>query len=194
MTPSRTRVLAPLVAVVVVAALASLLLFAPLARRILLDPIVGAIGVIRRALAYVPQGLQWLVALSVAFIAAGAYVARRLPRREKPSAASVQRAFPSEGPTLRVARILRLSSRYRHRRIQLVVELRDLAARVLAQHRGIPVLRAKSLLDTEDWTDDEAVRDYLSSDEHRHRLVRRRDVSVDVERVLDQIEKIHQEA
>jgi len=194
MISPRLRALVAVGTVGCVTALALLLVFHSAVRGFVLEPIVSAINALRRTLGYVPQDLQWLVSVLLLFVIAGAYTVSRLPKRRSQPQWTAPPRFPTEGPTMRVARILDESVRYKHRHIQLVLELRDLAARVLAQHRGISVHVAKELLDTEAWTDDPTVRAYLSADSHRRGHGDTRRPHPQVDRVLNQIEDYHQEA
>jgi len=95
---------------------------------------------------------------------------------------------------MRIAQLIEQSSRYKHRNAQLTVELRDLAARVLARQRGIPVHQAKDLLETESWTDVDAVRRALMTDAYQPRHKGTQRTLARVDRILDEIERISQEA
>jgi hypothetical protein len=163
-------------------------------RGLVVDPIVRAITALCNAMRYVPQDLQWLVVLAIAIIFSAVFVIGRLPQRERRPRRSPPPRFPTEGPTMRVAQMIDESARFKHRHVRLVIELRDLVAHVLARHHGIPVLRAKELLDTEDWTDDPVVRAYLATDERGVGHEDKRRPHTQVDRVLTQIEKINQEA
>ena len=188
----KARILALLAGLTLAVLLSLLLLLVPAARTFVLEPIVKAVEAAGSALHYVPQDVQWLVALLILFISVMGYVGSRIPKSRREYAIRPRDNIPTEGPTMLVARMFDESARYRHRHVQLVLELRDLAARVLAQHRGIPLLRAKEILDSEAWTDDPVVREYLSTE--RHRVMRgRRRPHVEVARLLAEIERIHQE-
>jgi len=188
----RTAVVAG--AAVAVIVLSLLLVFTPTARRVVLEPIVGTINAFRSLSQYMSQDLQWLIVLLVSFVIGLVYTISRLPRREKRRVASAAPRFPTEGPTMRIAQLIEQSSRYRHRNAQLTVELRDLAARVLARQRGIPVHEAKDLLDQERWTDVETVRQALTTDAYQPRHKGTQHTLARVDRILDEIERISQEA
>jgi len=188
----KARFLALLAGLTLAVLLSLLLLLVPAARAFVLEPIVKTVEAARGALRYVSQAVQWLVALLILFIFVMGYVGSRIPKSRHEYDIRPRDNIPIEGPTMRVARMFDESARYRHKHVQLVLELRDLAARVLAQRRGIPLLRAKEILDSEAWTNDPVVREYLSTERHRV-MRRRRRPHVEVARVLAEIERIHQE-
>ena len=76
---------------------------------------------------------------------------------------------------------------------RVILEMRDLAAHTLAYHEGISVDEAKESLDTANWTNDSAVRDFLSLDKHRAGKHEHKGFHDQVDHALAHIERTYQE-
>ncbi len=190
-TSRRPRFLVATLAVFLVIALSLLLVLNPLVRRIVLEPIVEGINAFRYVLGFAPQDLQWLAVLAVAAIALAGYVVARLPEQAPARSVRFKRRFPSDGPTMRAAWMLEKSVHSRFRREEVILELRDLAARSLAYHHGVSIDAAKDSLDTEDWIDDESVRSFLAMNKHAPSGARQDRFLDRVDHVLEQIERTY---
>ncbi|MBU0595463.1 hypothetical protein KJ567_02100 [Candidatus Bipolaricaulota bacterium] len=190
----RRRIIIGVAAVCCVVALSLLLILHDAVRGLVLDPFVSVINSARYTLGHMSQGLQWLIVILVAFLCVIAYVVSRLPAGPRRTYPPFTAPFPIEGPTMRLARIAAESLRYKHRRIQLVRELRGIAARVLAHHNSMPIDEAKESLDTTEWTDDASVRAFLSPDQHRAGRHDTRRLHEQVEHALTEIERMYREA
>ncbi|MBU1049799.1 hypothetical protein KKG90_07240 [Candidatus Bipolaricaulota bacterium] len=189
----KRRIILGLIALCCVIGFSMLLIFNDPVRRVVLDPIIEGINAIRYVLGYVPQDLEWFVSLLVVFVVVLGIFASRLPQRARPEHVPFNPPFPSEGPTMRLTRILDNSTKNRFGRERVVLEMRDLAARAVAYHAGISVEEAKELLDTPTWTDDASVRDFLSLDKHRAGKNDQKRFHDQVEYALAHIERMYQE-
>lgn len=94
---------------------------------------------------------------------------------------------------MRLARILDNSTLNKFRRERVILEMRDLAAHTLAYNKGISVDEAKESLDTPDWTDNAAVRDFLSLDMHRAGKNDQKEFHAQVDYAVAHIERMYQE-
>lgn len=168
-----------------------LLLVSPV-RSAILEPLLIAINDVRFAFGYLPQDIQWGLTLLTGSALVLIFYFSRTRQPKKPSASIGKTRMPSQGPILRFAHVIERSSRSRFNREVVVLELREIAACVLAYHRGISIDDAKDLLEHEAWTDDEAVRALLSLDEHRRKQDHHSDFHSQVQRALDTIEETYQ--
>jgi len=190
---NRTRITLAIVAVCCVIAFSLLLIFNDAIRGFILDPIVEGINAARYMLGYIPQDLQWIISLLLAFVAVTVYFACRIPKRAREATVPRSLKFPLQGPTMRLDWILERSAHNKFRREQVILELRDLAARSLAYHRGTSVEEAKDSLDTTEWTDDPSVRDFLSLDKLGAGKQKQKRFHDQVDHALTHIERTYQE-
>ena len=190
---NRTRIILAVLAVCCVITFSLLLIFNHAIRGLILDPIVKVINAARYMLGYMPQDLQWIISLLLAFVIVIIYYACRIPKRERQQSAPRPPTFPSQGPAMRLDRILERSARNKFRREQVIMELRDLAARSLAYRRGTSLEEAKDSLDTTEWTDDPSVRDFLSFDKLRTGEQKQGRFHDQVDHALAHIERTYQE-
>ena len=190
---NRTRIILAILAVGCVIGFSLLLIFNGAIRSFVLDPIVEGINAVRYQLGYMPQDLEWLLSLLLAFVLIFIYYMCRIPKRLRPKHVPFIPPFPCEGPTMKLAWILEKSTHNRFRRERVILELRDLAAHTLAYHKGISVDEAKESLDTTNWTDDPVVRDFLSLDKHRAGKHEHKEFHDQVDHALAHIERTYQE-
>jgi len=190
---NRIRIILAIIAVCCVIAFSLLLIFNDAVRGVILDPIVEGINAARYVLGYIPQDLQWIISLLIVFVIVIIYYVCRLPKRARKASPHRSLQFPSQGPAMRLDRILERAAHNRFRREQVVSELRDLAARSLAYHHGTSVEEAKDSLDTTEWTDDPSVRDFLSLDRLRAGENKQRRFHDQVDHALTHIERTYQE-
>ena len=194
MSSSRTRIiLVTSLALLCIVGLTLLLIFNETVRSVTLDPIIDGVLAFRYMLGYFPQDLEWLVSLLVLSVIVSVMFATRLPKNERPKYIPFIPPFPTEGPTMKLARILDSRKMNRFRRERVVLEMRDLAAHTLAYHKGISVEEAKESIDTPDWTDNAEVRDFLSLDKHRSDTNDPKDFRTHVEHASAHIEQMYQE-
>jgi len=192
MTTNRRVLLLYIAAVtLVVTALSLLLIFNPAVRRFVLEPLVEGVNAFRYVLGYAPQDLQWLALLGIALIAAASYFVAHLPEEHQTHAVRFRRPFPSDGPIMRLTDLLERSQHSKFRREEIVLELRDLAARSVAYHHGLPVDAAKDLLDEERWIEDASVRSFLAMERHAPSGARQARFLDRVEYALGQIERTY---
>jgi len=190
---NRTRIILAILAVCCVIAFSLLLIFNDAIRGFILDPIVEGINAARYMLGYMPQDFQWIVTLLIIFVIVVAYFVSRLPKHARQEVVPRSLKFPSQGPAMRLTRILERSTHNKFRREQVILELRDLAARSLAYHRGISVEEAKDSLDTTEWTSDLSVRAFLSLDKHRAGKQKQESFHDQADHALAHIERTYQE-
>lgn len=191
-TKIRIIVLASL-ALCCVVGMSLLLIFNDAVRGVVLDPIISGVLAFRYALGYFPQDLEWLVSLLIVSVVVAVMFTTRLPKRERSKHVPFIPPFPKEGPAMRLARILDNSTLNRFRRERVILEMRDLAARTLAYHKGISVEEARESLDTPNWTDSATVRDFLSLDKHRAGKIDQKEFHAQVDHALAHIEQMYQE-
>ena len=190
---NRTRIILAILAVCCVIAFSLLLIFNDAMRGFILDPIVGGINAARYMWGYMPQDLQWMISLLIVFVIVVGYYVSRLPKRTRQEIVPRSLKFPSQGPAMRLARMVEKSAHNKFLREQVVLELRDLAARSLAYHRGISVEEAKDSLDTTEWTNDPSIRDFLSLDKHRAGKQKQKRFYDQADHALAHIERTYQE-
>lgn len=190
---NRIRIILAIFAVCCIIGFSLLLVFNDALRSFVLDPIVGGINAARYVLGYMPQDIEWLLSLLVAFVLVFIYYMCRIPKRLRLKHVPFVPPFPSEGPVMKLAWIVEKSTHNRFRRERVILELRDLAAHTLAYHKGISVDEAKDSLDTDNWTDDSVVRDFLSLHKHRAGKHEHKGFHDQVDHALAHIERTYQE-
>ena len=190
---NRTRIILSILAVCCVITFSLLLIFNDAIRGSILDPIVGGINAARYILGYMPQDLQWILTLLFVFVIVVVYYVSRLPKRARQEIAPHSLRFPFQGPAMTLTRIVEKSSHNKFHRERVILELRDLAARSLAYHHGIPVEEAKDFLDTTEWTNDPSVRAFLSLDKHRAGKQKQSNFHDQADHALTHIERTYQE-
>jgi len=176
-----------------VIAFSLLLIFNDAIRSFILDPIVKGINAARYMLGYMPQDLQWIITLLIVFVIVVVYYVSRLPNRARQEVVLRSLKFPPQGPAMQLTRILERSAHNKFRREQVILELRDLAARSLAYRRGISVEEAKHSLDTTEWTKDPSVRNFLSLDKRRAGTQKQKGFYDQADHALAHIERTYQE-
>ncbi len=190
---NRTRIILAILAVGCVIGFSLLLIFNDAIRSFILDPIVEGINAARYMLGYMPQDLQWIITLLIVFVIVVVYYVSRLPNRARQEIVLRSLNFPSQGPAMRLTRVLERSAHNKFRREQVILELRDLAARSLAYRRGISVEEARHSLDTTEWTNDPSVRNFLSLDKHRIGTQKQKGFHHQADHALAHIERTYQE-
>ena len=190
---NRTRIMLAILAVCCVITFSLLLIFNDAIRGFILDPIVEGINAARYMLGYMHQDLQWIVTLLIVFVIVAVYYVSRLPKRARKEIVPRSLKFPSQGPAMRLTHVLERSAHNKFQREQVILELRDLAARSLAYRRGISVEEAKDSLDTTEWTDDPSVRAFLSLDKHRAGGQKQESFHDRADHALAHIERTYQE-
>lgn len=190
---NRTRIILAILAVGCVIGFSLLLIFNDAIRSFILDPIVEGINAARYMLGYMPQDLQWIISLLIVFVIVVAYYVSRLPKRARQEIVLRSLKFPSQGPAMRLTRVLERSAHNKFRREQVILELRDLAARSLAYRRGISVEEARHSLDTTEWTNDPSVRNFLSLDKHTAGTQKQKGFHDQADHALAHIERTYQE-
>jgi hypothetical protein len=193
MTPQKRILLITASAVVAVAALSLALLFNATLRATLLGPLFRTWLSLREAFAILSERMQWTAILGIAFFVILQMIFSRAPEPVEVRSRRVGPRFVSLGTTERLDRMLAHSHRSRFAREQILVELRDLAARIVAGHHGLPYGEAKSLVDNGTWTDDARSCRLLLVDPHKRSSRHGRDFLQHVQHVLSQIEHMHQE-
>lgn len=190
---TRNRIILATLALGSIIGFSLLLIFNQALRSFILEPIVSGVNAFRYTLGYIPQDLEWLIALLVLFvITLGTYIAR-LPKHPRVEREPFVPPFPSEGPAMQLTQILEKSTRNKFRRERAILELRDLAAHTLAYNKGISVEQAREALDTPDWTSNAGVRDFLSLDKHRAGKHDYKDFHNQVDHALAHVEQMYQE-
>ena len=190
---NRMRIILAIAAVCCVIAFSLVLILNDAVRSFILDPIVDIINAVRYMLGYMPQDLQWIISLLLAFVVVAIYYASRIPKRESQERVPRSLKFPSQGPAMRLHEILERSAHNKFRRERVILELRDLAARSLAYHRGTSVEEARDSLDTTEWTDDPSVIALLSLGKLRDEKQRQKRFHDQVDHALTHIERTYQE-
>jgi len=182
-----------LVSAILALAIALILIFYPPVRETVMTPIVNAWIATRYALALLSERVQWTAALGILVVLLVLAILKRAPRdrgskRGRPSA-----KIPTQGPMMRIEHILDRARRNRFAREQAMLELRDLAARVLAFRHSISIPEAKELIDKGTWTDDPAVRALFVRAQDKKRLRSGQDFHNDTAELMSTIEKLYQE-
>ena len=190
---TRNRIILASLALGCVVGFTLLLIFNGAVRSVVLDPMIAGINAFRYAIGYLPQDLEWLIILSVVFVVVVIMFVARLPKLVRPKHIPFIPPFPSEGPAMRLTRILEKSTKNKFRRERVILEMRDLAAHTLAYHKGISVEEARESLDTPNWTDNAAVCDFLSLDKHRAGKIDQNRFHDQVDHALAHIEQMYQE-
>ena len=190
---NRTRIILACLALGCIIGFSLLLIFNDAVRGVILDPMIAGINAFRYTLGYMPQDLEWLISLSVVFVVVLIMFAARLPKHARPKYVPFIPPFPSEGPAMRLTGILENSTKNKFRRERVILEMRDLAARTLAYHKGISLEEATEALDTPDWTHNATVRDFLSLDKHRAGKIDQKSFHTQVDHALAHIEQMYQE-
>ena len=103
---NRTRIILAILAVGCVIGFSLLLVFNDAIRSFVLNPIVEGVNAVRYVLGYMPQDLEWLLSLLIAFVLIFIYYMCRIPKRLRPEHVPFVPPFPSEGPVMKLARIL----------------------------------------------------------------------------------------
>jgi hypothetical protein len=190
---NRTRIIIGILAFCCIVGFSMLLIFNHAVRGVILDPLIAAVNAFRYALGYLPQDLEWLITLLAVSVVVLVTFASRLPKRARPKYVPFIPPFPKEGPAMQFARILDKANHNKFRRERVVLEMRDLAAHTIAYHKGVSVEEAGDLLDTQSWTTDASVRDFLSLDKHRAGKHDQREFQKQVDYALTHIEQMYQE-
>ena len=190
---NRTQIILAILGVCCVIGFSLLLILNDPIRGFILDPIVAGINAARYMLGYMNQDLQWIITLLLVFVIVLVYYMSRLPKRARQRNSSRSLDFPSQGPAMRLTLVLERSAHNKFRREQVILELRDLAARSVAYRRGISIEEAKDSLDTTEWTDDPSVRTFLSLDKHRAGKQKHKGFHDQAEHALAHIERTYQE-
>ena len=190
---TRTRIILASLALGCIIGFSLLLIYNDAVRGVVLDPIIAGINALRYTLGYMPQDLEWLISLSVVFVVVLIMFAARLPKHIRPKHVPFIPSFPNEGPAMRLTDILENSTKNKFRRERVILEMRDLAARTLAYHKGISLEEATEALDTPDWTHNATVRDFLSLDKHRAGKIDQKSFHTQVDHALAHIEQMYQE-
>jgi len=190
---NRTRVLLAILAICCVVAFSLFLIFNNSMREFILSPIITGINAVRSILTYMAQDVQWVATLLIVFVIVVFYLANRLPESSRRQRVPFVPPFPNQGPAMRLAHILEKSGHNKFRRERMILELRDLTARVLAYRQGVSIDDARDFLDTTDWTNNVAVSSFLSLDEHRAGKQKHKDFHNQLDQALAHIERTYQE-
>ncbi len=193
MMSRRVRFTVAIAAIACVVGLTLLSVLNAAVRAVVLDPIVDGIDAVRYFLGYAPQQAEWVVAILLGFVVGAVYMTRRLPPRIEPERPSFGPRFSTEGSAMRLARMMEKATHDKFKRQEVILELRDLAARALAYRRGISPDEAKAALDTPTWTEDASVRSLLSLDKHRAGGQKNKSFQDQVDHALEVIERVFQE-
>lgn len=190
---NRIRIALTLLATGSIVTFSLLLFFNETIRSFVLEPILESVNAVRFMLGYVSQDLQWTVALLIVIAIIVPYFMFRVPKHSRQKSVPQPANFPTEGPAMKLTQLVERSAHSRFLRGQVILELRDLAARSVAYHHGMSVEQAKQALDTMKWTSDPSVRAFLSSDNIRARKQKQKGFRDQAISALTHIERIYQE-
>ncbi len=175
-------------------ALTMILLLSPSLRDAILTPLINSLISFRHTLLYgLSERLQWTIALGLGFFLVLGSLLKRMPDPESPPRSDEQPQCSSESAASRLQHLLSRGSRSRFSREQTGVELRDLAARVLAYHEGLSLDVAKKRIMSEGLPNAPMLSTLVAQDDSEKRLTREPEFLSKVDRALSEIEHNYQE-
>ena len=182
-----------LLSIAAVISLTLILLFVPSLRDTILTPLIKAWISVRYALSILSERLQWTIALGLGFFLVLGSLLKRMPDPESPPRSAGHLQCSSESASSRLQHLLSRGSRSRFSREQTGVELRDLAARVLAYHEGLSLDVAKTRIMSEGLPNAPTLSTLVAQDDSEKRLTREPEFLSKVDRALSEIEHNYQE-